>query len=212
MDKLLNEGRYLIRAYTNWNKNFGNDFFFKEYIHVFASKEAEKEYKPIRNVKLIKDNTNENRLQAYFYPSEIDELHKNKLKIFVTLDNQVDSLYLKKEKDNKYQLDYWFTDESQFATLQMQTVNNKKHTTTIVIDKDYTDLQFLPESGEMVHGLPSKVGFKALDANGQGKIVQGIIVDDKDSVISAFKSNVLGMGSFILNRADSTRKYCPIDI
>jgi uncharacterized protein YfaS (alpha-2-macroglobulin family) len=32
------EGTYLIRAYTEWDRNFGTDFFFKEYIQVFASK------------------------------------------------------------------------------------------------------------------------------------------------------------------------------
>lgn len=207
LHKTYGEGRYLLRAYTNWNKNFGNEFFFKEYIQVFAPKEADQEIKPIENVKLIKEQSNKNRLEAYFYPLEIDKSHKNKLKIFVTLDDKVDSLYIKKGKGNVYKLDYDVTDESQFAILQMETANHKKYTTTIAINKEYIDLQFLPESGELVHGLPGKIGFKALDANGQGKFVQGNIVDEKDSVITSFKSNSLGMGSFVLNKADTTRNY-----
>ena len=69
------------------------------------------------------------------------------------------------------------------------------------------DLQFFPESGELVHGLSSKVGFKAIDATGKGKIIEGAIVDEKENSITTFKSNSLGMGSFILINADSSKKY-----
>ena len=62
-------------------------------------------------------------------------------------------------------------------------------------------------SGELVHGLKSKVGFKALDANGKGKTVHGEIIDEKDSIVTTFKSNSLGMGSFIIDKADSTKSY-----
>ena len=36
LNQTYSEGLYLIRAYTEWDKNFGTDFFFKEYIQVFA--------------------------------------------------------------------------------------------------------------------------------------------------------------------------------
>ncbi len=203
----LPEGLYQIRAYTQWDRNFGSDFFFKEYIRVFAAESDENTEKPISNVTLIKEQDNRNRLKARFTPALIDSLHKKKLTIIVALDNKNDTLEVKSGKDDIYTLDYVLNEESQFATLQMQTENDRRYSTTIVLNKDFLDLQFFPESGEMVHGLKSKVGFKALDANGQGKRVEGDIVDEKDSVITAFKSNLLGMGSFILTRADSTKKY-----
>lgn len=207
LDKALSEGLYLIRAYTRWNENFETDFFFEEYIQVFTSKKGTKGKKPISNVTLIKEQTNENRLEACFNPLVIDSLHKNKLTVFITLDNKKDTLSVKKGKDNKYWIDYTIADKSQFATLQMQTVNGQRYSTTIVLNKDYLDFQLFPESGELVHGLRSKIGFKALDANGQGKFVQGDIVDEKDSIIVSFESNSLGMGSFILNKLDSTKTY-----
>ncbi len=123
------------------------------------------------------------------------------------IDDKKDTLEVKKGKDDKYTLDYEIGDDSRFATLQMQTKNDKRFTKTIVLNEDILDLQFFPESGEMVHGLQSRIGFKALDANGQGKRIEGNIVDERDSVITSFKSNILGMGSFILNQADSTKKY-----
>ncbi len=207
LDKSLSEGLYLIRAYTQWNKNFETDFFYEDYIQVFSpEKESDKE-KPIRNISLVKEQTNEDHLKACFNPFVIDSLHKSKLKVMITLDNKKDSLYIKKGKDNIYRIDYTIENNSQFATLQMQTENQQSYSTTIILNKDYLDLQFFPESGELVHGLRSKVGFKALDASAQGILIQGDIVDERDSVITSFKSNSLGMGSFDLNKTDSTKTY-----
>jgi len=68
------------------------------------------------------------------------------------------------------------------------------------LNEDYFDLQFFPESGELVDGLRSKVGFKALDYNGKGKFVEGDIVNAEGEIIIHFKSNPLGMGNFVLAR------------
>ena len=134
------EGIYLIRAYTEWDKNFGSDFFFKEYIQVFALASKEKA-DPLKNV------------------------------------------------------------------IQIQTKNHFNYSKTIILNKEYLDLQFFPESGELVHGIPCLIGFKALDCNGKGKTVEGEIVNGRGEVISTFKSNQLGMGSFLLTHVDSTMKY-----
>lgn len=207
LNKNLQEGAYLIRAYTEWNKNFDTNFLFEDYIHIIAPKTKGEKTKPISNVTLTEDATNTYRLEACFNPLVVDSLHKNKLKVFVLIDSKKDSLLLTKGSDDAYQMNYTFENESQFATLQMQTANQKNYSSTIILNKDYIDFQFFPESGELVHGLQSKVGFKVADANGQGKIVQGDIVDEKDSLITSFKSNCLGMGSFILDKVDTTKTY-----
>ncbi len=207
LGKDLSEGLYLVRAYTQWNKNFGSDFFFEEYIRVFDSETNGSEEKPITDITLVKEETNKSRLKAGFNPLLIDKEHKDILTVIVSLDDKKDTLTLRKEKSDLYRIDYEIEAESRFATLQMQTENNERYSTTIVLNEDVLDLQFFPESGELVHRLQSKVGFKALDANGQGKFIEGDIVDEKDSVITSFKSNELGMGSFILNDVDSTKKY-----
>jgi len=121
------EGVYQIRAYTEWNKNFGTDFIFKEYIRVYATA----------------------------------------------------------------------------ASLKSKPVNGL----TPVENRNEPDLQFFPESGELVHGIPCKVGFKALDYNGKGKSVEGKIVTKAGEVVAFFKSNQLGMGSFTLSVVDSTLVY-----
>ena len=36
LDKDMPQGRYLIRAYTQWNRNFGDDFIFRAYVDLYA--------------------------------------------------------------------------------------------------------------------------------------------------------------------------------
>jgi hypothetical protein len=205
LDKKIPKGTYLIRAYTQWNQNFDDDFLFEEYIQVFTNETYTIE--PINSIKLIKDEAANDHLEVLFNPEVIDSLQKNKLTVFLTIDGKKDSLLIKKDNNDKYILDYNIKKESQFATLKIETETTKTYTKTFALNKDYIDLQFFPESGELVHGLSSKVGFKALDANGKGKFIEGDIVDEKEEIISSFKSNTLGMGSFFINNADSTKKY-----
>lgn len=204
LDKKILKGNYLIRAYTQWNRNFDHTFFFEEYIQVFPTETLNT---VIENIKLVKDEAVGDHLEVFFNPQVIDSLQKNKLNVYVTIDDKKDSLLIKKGKNDKYILDYTVEKESQFATLKIETENQKTYTKTFVLNKDYLDLQFFPESGELVHGLSSKVGFKALDANGKGKYIEGDIIDEQENSIASFKSNSLGMGSFFIANADHSKKY-----
>ena len=200
------DGLYLIRAYTEWDKNYGDDFFFKEYIRVFAPSTKEKA-EPISKVVLIENPGKGHRLNASLDPRAIDSLHKKELTVFITLDGKKDSLLVRKGKDDHYLLDYDIPEKSQYVTLQMQTKDLLGYSKTIALKEDTLDLQFFPESGELVHGLPGKIGFKTLDYNGKGKDVEGDVVDKNGEVITTFESNPLGMGSFILAKADSSMTY-----
>jgi hypothetical protein len=205
LDKNIPKGNYLIRAYTQWNLNFDDDFIYEQYIQVFTKKTQGTE--PIQSITLIKDKAESDYIEVSFNPRSIDSLQNNKLTVFITVDDKKDSLLIKKDKDDKYRLLYSIKKESQFATVKIQTENDKTYTKTVVFDKDYVDLQFFPESGDLVHSLNSIVGFKAVDANGKGKLTEGDIIDEKGEAITAFKSNGLGMGSFYITNVDSAKKY-----
>ena len=58
------------------------------------------------------------------------------------------------------------------------------------------DLQFFPESGQLVDGLSCKVAFKAVGMNGLGIGAKGSVTDNSGNTISHFESVHLGMGSF----------------
>jgi hypothetical protein len=57
------------------------------------------------------------------------------------------------------------------------------------------DVQFLPEGGQLVAGLNSRVALKALSPAGIGVDVEGFLLADKDTLLG-FMSQHLGMGQF----------------
>jgi hypothetical protein len=57
------------------------------------------------------------------------------------------------------------------------------------------DVQFFPEGGSLVAGLPAVVGFKAQAATGRGATISGQLLDAQNKPVgAAFKSQHLGMG------------------
>lgn len=63
---------------------------------------------------------------------------------------------------------------------------------------DSLDLQFLPEGGRWLAGVPGRLGIKALYADGRGQLVSGRIIDQTGAEVSRFKTNKLGMGQVTL--------------
>lgn len=199
-------GQYLVRAYTQWNKNFDNDFFFEQYIQLFDS-EVRERVKPIRYVQLLEKGEKNRSLQAVLDPLALDSLHKRGLDVFITIDGKEDSLTLKRNRQKQYQLDYPIPTECQFVTLKIRTRNQDVHSKTIAVNEDYLDLQFFPESGEMVDGLACKLGFKALDFAGKGRPVSGLVVDELGDSLTSFQGNPMGMGSFSIAKIDQQKTY-----
>lgn len=62
---------------------------------------------------------------------------------------------------------------------------------------DKIDLQFFPEGGELIAGIPTKVAFKATNTLGQGVEIKGQIATPDGNEIT-FASEHNGMGSFFM--------------
>ena len=71
------------------------------------------------------------------------------------------------------------------------------------------DIQFMPEGGDLVTGLESVVGFKAVNRLGKGVDIEGDIVDDAGNTLTDFRSFRKGIGTFFL-KPEKNRKYFAI--
>jgi hypothetical protein len=60
------------------------------------------------------------------------------------------------------------------------------------------DVQFFTEGGNLVVGVQSKIAFKAINSNGLGEAVHGVIVDNENKQVSTVATTHLGMGIFSL--------------
>lgn len=58
------------------------------------------------------------------------------------------------------------------------------------------DVAFLPEGGGLMYGAPSRVAFKALDANGLGCNVDGVVLSSAGDTVLRFEGRHRGMGRF----------------
>ena len=61
-----------------------------------------------------------------------------------------------------------------------------------------TDVQFFPESGNLVNNIASRIAFKVVAPNGLGAPISGKVTDNANNEVAEFTSLHAGMGSFLL--------------
>jgi len=64
------------------------------------------------------------------------------------------------------------------------------------LPESVADLQFFPEGGHYVAGLPSTVAFKAINTKGLGTEVSGHIINSRSDTVASFGMAHAGMGVF----------------
>ncbi|ALW83975.1 hypothetical protein AUC43_01990 [Hymenobacter sedentarius] len=74
------------------------------------------------------------------------------------------------------------------------------------------DVQFFPEGGYLVEGLPGVVACKATDASGRGIAVRGQILTAQNAVVTTYSSRHAGMGRFALVPAAGQRYHARITL
>ena len=60
------------------------------------------------------------------------------------------------------------------------------------------DLRFLPESGRYLYGQKSVMAVKAVNQEGFGVKVKGIVKGESNQILASFETNDLGMGAFLI--------------
>jgi hypothetical protein len=192
------QGEYLLRAWTNYLRNFGDSLFFESRFTVIdpvseewrttihqlsfeANRLMVSASLAAQNSGLIADRNVSVRLRA-----------KNKI-LFRTraITDASGNIYidtLLKEPGTKN------------LTLEIAERDNVKLQLPVKAnEKRLIDLQFLPEGGTFIAGMLQRLGFKAINVSGKSMDVKGVIKDGKGTAITTFASVHKGMGivSFI---------------
>lgn len=82
----------------------------------------------------------------------------------------------------------------------------EKEEERVKVDADY-EVDFFPEGGQWIEGELSLVAFKALNSDGLGEDVTGMVLDAHgDTVVDRFETKHLGMGTFPIIY-DSKKQY-----
>ncbi|MDN3581081.1 TonB-dependent receptor plug domain-containing protein [Mucilaginibacter flavus] len=197
----MKEGSYHIRAYTNWMRNESEGYFFDKTFTVVNS---------INNTVFTKT--------AFTYSTQNGKQKVNALINYTNIDGEP---YSVKEVNYRIELNNkniahgkGITDDK--GSLNVSFINTTtdmaatgRVVTNIKLDKkvveksiilkavsNKVDVQFFPESGNLVNGVYSKVAFKAVAADGLGADIKGTVVDDQNQQVATFNSTHLGMGVF----------------
>ena len=203
-DKTVAEGSYTLRAYTNWMQNQGEQSFFSKQIYI--SNTSDDEWLVNSDFKLTQKQGEQN-VQAVLRLTHVDnkpvlvkplqlqikngDKSLGKDKVQTDLDGKLDINFNLPDKVDSKRLDIIAED------MQKGDVNPKLIIPVPLNRPEKIDVQFLPESGQMVAGLPARIGFKAVGEDGNGADISGELLDSKGAIITAFKSLHKGMGSFI---------------
>jgi hypothetical protein len=186
-------GTYTLRAYTNWMRNFGEDYIFKKSITISKSTD---------NPLLVKANFKQagNKVEAELLFSLLD----GRIQAFKDVELKVMNgrRSLSKDKvitgpDGSVKVNFTLPQGESALSIQAFTAGTGLLNIPVLINrKENTDVQFMPEGGQLVVGLTTRVGFKAIGEDGKGVHVNGKILDSKGRQVVVFSSAHAGMGSF----------------
>nr|WP_294796119.1 hypothetical protein [uncultured Mucilaginibacter sp.] len=186
-------GTYTLRAYTNWMRNFGEDYIFKKTITV--SKSADNPLLVKANFKQV-GNKVEGELLFSLLDGRIQAFRDVELKVMNGRRN------LSKDKiitsaDGSVKVNFTIPEGEKALSIQATTAGSGLLNIPVLINrKENTDVQFMPEGGQLVAGLTTRVAFKAIGEDGKGVTVNGKILDSKGRQVVVFSSAHAGMGSF----------------
>ncbi len=204
---------YHVKAYTLWMLNFGEEYFFSKTIPIgeaidkqlnthFSYKTSETDKSQVIDA-VIQFKNRDNVVQA------------NK-----TVNWKVLSNYDLATKGKGT------TDQNGFLRIKIdprksEKIKNGELITELILNDDNIitssfklkpatpaahDLQFFPEGGELIAGIPSRIAFKAVNENGLGLDLKGSIVDNTGNKLIDFSSAHLGMGAFHMS-AEAGKVY-----
>ncbi len=204
-DDKTREGNYRIRAYTQWMRNAGADYFYDKTFtignSITNSVFAKIDYVYTKsgsktNIKAVLKYTDEkgNPLVSKNVSYQLKESYK----ILATGGAKTNAageitIGLPTAKDaDRLNSSYLMTKVNLSGS---ETVPKSFPIKTASLQ---TDVQFFPESGSLVNGVKSKVAFKATGTNGLGVPITGVISDSDNQQVAQIDVKHLGMGYFYL--------------
>ncbi|MGE5458338.1 MAG: carboxypeptidase-like regulatory domain-containing protein, partial [Methanococcaceae archaeon] len=105
--------------------------------------------------------------------------------------------------------DHFFFSKN-IAVINPAYVSNNPRDTTKYIENQI-EIKFFPEGGSLVDSISSVVAFKGVNGLGKGCAITGKLFSSRGDLITTFKSNHLGMGSFTLEPLPGLTYYALVN-
>lgn len=203
LDEKMDEGEYYLRAYTNYMRNAGDEYFFSRNISIYSSQVP----LCVTTIRYLTDERNRQwGIVCFRRPNGTPFVGEK-----VT--------YLVRAKEKKNPIYEGKTDAQGELKIELPTVTDRllsvdvtlyetglKHKKTFYVpaSHDY-HVGFYPEGGDLIEGVMQKIAFKTESPNGTSISVEGIVVDEKNDTVTSFRTDYNGIGSFVLKSQEGKR-------
>jgi hypothetical protein len=189
------KGNYTLRAYTNWIRNFDEDYIFKKNFSV-----SQYENNPLMVNTAFKQTEGkaEGEIKLSLLDGRIQAFKDIDLRVLNGKKNLVrDKLTTGIDGGIRFNFVLPEDKEKDAISLKARVKGNAEFTIPVTLNRiDETDIQFMPEGGTLVAGLPATVGIKATSEDGKGINIKGTLFNSKGEEIAAIRTLYKGMGRF----------------
>lgn len=204
-EKEFPSGEYTLRAYTNWMRNFDESRVFQR--QFFINDLSGQTWLINSRFSIPPEGSRQTAgVSLHFSQTDGQRVIARNLQLALTEGSRV--WYKNKfQTDLEGALNFSFQIPEKADPRKLTiTVKDLKEGSTgadlivpvILNRKEHTDLQFMPEGGNLVAGIKNRIAFKAISEDGNGCDISGTIFNSSRQAVAAFKSTHLGMGSFYL--------------
>jgi hypothetical protein len=196
----LHEGNYRIRAYTRYMLNAGKNYIFDKAISIGNA---------INNKVFAKasfsytDKKGADAVNAVINYSDIKGTpYTDKSVDYTVMLNDAVLSKSKGETDSAGNLRIGIAGNTSALLNSGSIVTRVNISKGFVVTKtipvralaNRADVQFFPEGGNILNGVPAKVAFKAIGTDGLGVDIKGTVTDNTDKTVTEIKTLHLGMG------------------
>lgn len=196
----LQEGNYRVRAYTQWMRNFSEEYFFDKTVLIgnvsSGNITSEIQY-------TCKEDKNRQLVLADIHYKNLDGNPLVNTTVNYTIQQDAEISHDKGITDSNGNLKITFKAAKKKAAkittiLQLDNQRTVSKSFSVKAASSDSDVQFFPEGGDLVAGIRSIVAFKATGSNGLGIGIIGSVTDQNNNKVAEIKSEHAGMGVFIL--------------
>jgi hypothetical protein len=202
-DRDMPQGGYILRAYTNWMRNFGENYIFKK--HFYIGNATNNDWLINYNARTVKnDGKDKVQLNLRFNRFDMVPVALREMQLRLTDGNRTwPKSNIDTDMDGVVAVNFDLPEKANFKNLSLSVQDirkgegNRKLLMPLILNRpEHVDLQFMPEGGSLVSGLPAYIAFKAINEDGYGANVAGKIYNSKQQEVAEFNSTHKGIGTF----------------
>jgi hypothetical protein len=204
-EKVLPQGGYVLRAYTSWMRNFDDALVFKKPFYISAANNND--WLINYTTRAIRDADKYNiQIGLNFNSFETGPIGLREMQLRLTDGKRT---WYKNNTSTDIQglanMNFDLPEKADFKNLSLSVRDLRKGegNRNLVMPLSFNrpeniDLQFMPEGGSLIAGLPANVAFKAINEDGYGTDIAGDIFNGKQQQVATFHSVHKGIGNFNL--------------